>query len=480
MTCEQDIQSVAIVAPETDDRAPVSNRSAVVTCEQDVQSVAIVAPETDASRLKHLWHCMLHKNHHAFAATLNSITDKTILGNLFADACSNGCDDFVRMMLDFGVNVDIRDEVHKSTGLMFAAQRSRLSTVNLLLLRGANVLLRSFTGSYRDAFSFASAGDTLMLYVLSEAIKIKVHSTEAATATDTQDVVLRNIESKSDESKFVLLKCFLSMGDIQNFTAMFNSIKNKTILGQHMFNKLHDKVQLDFMKVVIDDCTGQDDTYKLFVLNRLLSLNDLPNFKIVLHSVQDKTILAGIFTSACTYGSAGLVTLLLDSGVNVDTRDNVYGSTGLMFAAQSNRESTVRVLLERGADMSLCSTKVNNQTARQFAGSNSVRKILDDFEKTRTELLQKATMSVPEGATMSVPQGATDGHVKESQNCATQEEVKLANVTETEVRAPEDQGQCRPQEIALKTMPTGDEILIFDNGSTIYFKKFGTAKFIAL
>ncbi len=441
---------------------------------------------------------------HNFRIVMMTVTVKSILCDVFTRACNRGKNDFVKLMLDFGVDVNVRDISNESTGLMWAAQGGYDSTVTLLLDAGADALLRNTKIGY-TARDFTKSKS--IHKILDDAQATTKLSDERCGRCEKVDTcVLTNIGDCDDASKSLLLESVLAMGDVQNFKLIFNSISDKTKLGG-IFKGAYHLENSEFMKIVVDFGINQDDTYKLFLLEKLLSIIDLSNFKIVLWTVSDKSNLDELFITACACGQTSFVTLMLDFGVDVNIRDTEYGSTGLMFAAQNNRDWTVRILLGRGADMSLRNLKgFRRRTARQFTNSEIIHKILDDFVKTRNELPQEATvsvpqeatmsvpqeatmsvpqeatMSVPQEATMSVPQEATDGHVKESQDCATQEEAKLPDVKESEVCASQDQRNLIEQ-IVLKTTSNGDEILIVNNsssGSKVYFKKFGTTEFIAL
>src|SRR5688572_25423502 len=56
------------------------------------------------------------------------------------------------------------------------------------------------------------------------------------------------------------------------------------------------------------------------------------------------------FLEQASQGNADVVKLFLDAGINPETKTN-EGQTALMAAALSNHLETVRVLLEKGADV---------------------------------------------------------------------------------------------------------------------------------
>ena len=77
---------------------------------------------------------------------------------------------------------------------------------------------------------------------------------------------------------------------------------------------------------------------------------------------------------AAQAGSADAVRALLDRGVAVDVRDETHGRTPLVFAVSNNRLETMKVLIDRGADVA-AATKVIDyvERSRQDSADRSAR-----------------------------------------------------------------------------------------------------------
>lgn len=64
----------------------------------------------------------------------------------FLNAAAYGTADEVRVMLDSGIDVNVRNEGSRETALMTAAGGGNIDTVKLLVERGADVGAKSFEG----------------------------------------------------------------------------------------------------------------------------------------------------------------------------------------------------------------------------------------------------------------------------------------------------------------------------------------------
>jgi ankyrin repeat protein len=69
---------------------------------------------------------------------------------------------------------------------------------------------------------------------------------------------------------------------------------------------------------------------------------------------------------ACVSNDASVVQRLLDTGIDVDSRNDT-GATALMYAASTGKERLVELLLRSGADPSLCNQ--DDFTAAELAST---------------------------------------------------------------------------------------------------------------
>jgi hypothetical protein len=74
-----------------------------------------------------------------------------------------------------------------------------------------------------------------------------------------------------------------------------------------------------------------------------------------------------IFVKASSLGHGHIVTYCLEKGVDVNVKDKRYGSTGLMHAVQKRNWNVVRLLCDKGADVSI----QNKETLRRCWHYNS-------------------------------------------------------------------------------------------------------------
>ena len=85
----------------------------------------------------------------------------------FLNAAAYGNTDEVRVMLDSGIDVNVRNEGSRETALMTAAGGGNIDTVKLLVERGADVGAKSFEGGTALLVAIEQRRDEVVEYLLS-------------------------------------------------------------------------------------------------------------------------------------------------------------------------------------------------------------------------------------------------------------------------------------------------------------------------
>ncbi len=281
---------------------------------------------TNKTKLSILTAFLQTKHADDFKIILETITDKSILCGVFTEACRLNQRAYVQMMIDAGVDVNIRDKKSGKTGLMLAVQNHHESIVQVLLDHGADVLLTNPSGRIAREYS------------MSASISHKLIAAENAQ---------KSIKREQESGK-----------------------SGKSVKGPS-------GVQQESEKSGKSAYAGMTDATKLGMLHQSFKARDSNTFKNVFDTVNDKSILGDIFIEASRLSCPTFMELMINGNIDVNIRDSVHGSTGLMFAAQRNDADVVRLLLNAGADVHLAS-RVHGMTARQFTHSPTIFKILDD------------------------------------------------------------------------------------------------------
>ncbi len=352
-----------------------------------------VKPEDDASKLHKLKSLFTWNDLENFKVVLETVNDKSSLHDIFTDACVFGKNDFVKLMLDFGVDVNIRYRGRNgSTGLMFAARFGHESTIQLLLARGANVLLLDRDGPGHTANQMCN--DAKIRKMLENAEKVQTGAAK----------------------------------DIQGHANSCGESSSSIVTLQ---------VHRDSQDVVNPLLANLNDVSKLSLLKMFLDMEDVDKFEIVFNSIIDKSKCNNMFINICSCGRDKFVKSMIDSGVDVNICDR-FGSTGLIEATAAMRKSTVQLLLTAGANV-LLKTK-GGHTARYYCHSKVIEKILKNAEKI-------------------------------------QETNDLRDKIESELAMKFNNGKN-----VCKSTPHGDEIFVIhiDGQCQVHFKNRGTCKFVPL
>ncbi len=324
---------------------------------------------TDATKLAILKSLLKSNDVKTFKMILDTIDDKSSLEDVFTDACCMGKDNFVELMLECGVDVNIRDKRFGNTGLMLAASEARESTVTLLLTHGADVLAKK--PNIEGTTVFMMCRSATIYKILKAAANVQEASKAAQEAAKaTEDAA----------------NCAVREDDIAASSSITDDSTNTLVESSSPIESVP-KASIDIAQCITKNVT------KLAVLDEFLEFEDIHGFETILKSNVDKSTLGNHFTSACARGKDDFVKMMLDFGVDVNIRDKANGSTGLMLAAQQTHESTVTLLLAHGADPLLVSTGTLSCTARWYCISTTIMNILKNAEDA-----QKAAKITDEAA----------------------------------------------------------------------------------
>ncbi len=394
--------------------------------DSQVDFAASIVGMSSMSKLTLLEGCLLSKDITKFKMVLDNTKDKSSFDMVFIDACKNGDVEFVELMLDFGVDVNTRH--YGASGLTHAALRNRESIVQLLLAHGANVLLTNSLGLNIREMCIHLPKISKMLGDAEVAQRDALASQEAA--------------KKIEESK------------IHAAAAQLDA------------NKIHESKICDALVPVHLDISKFDKSpidLKLKVFAALAEMGDSVLCKTLLQNMPDKSGLGNLFTATCEQGNDKAIASMIDCGVDVNIRDNKFGSTGLMFAAQCFHITTVQLLLARGANVLLKSR--SGRLARDFTESDIIFGILADAECTA-----EAQLSV-----IRTDHDLVIAKLKEERAAV---ESKKSSIPEL----PGFSGHCANNKsidlLTHKTTPDGDEILVTNTADCdVYFQKRGTTTF---
>ncbi len=402
-------------------------------CAQEAAAKPMVVGMTDATKLNILLALIDSSSFNEFNIILQCVNDKSILGDVFIKACRIGNVAFVKSMIDFGIDINIRDTKNGSTGLMFAAQNEQVNIMKLLLDNGADALLTSRSGKTAWQFCNNVAICAMLEYV--EHIQETQNAQKAQEAQEaTNHIVAATSTMEPDDSRGATL-----------------TVADSCI--NHENSKSDEKLFL----------TSLRNDLKLKILHEFINSNCLSEFKTVLSYILDKPSLTDIFIKACRNGYDDFVKVLIDFGVDVDKRDNVWGSTGLMFAAQQRHTSTVNLLLDAGANVLLISSS-QGKTAYQFCSVPSISDILKAAEQKVIKAAQEATLT---------PKSISEDSDKERMSTTP---------TETPTTPTETSTTLTETSTTLTTTSEGDDILAIHGRGVcqIYFRKQGTTSFVLL
>ena len=156
--------------------------------------------------------------------------------------------------------------------------------------------------------------------------------------------------------------------------------------GLYQNRKLFDAIErddYDGVKKAIEKGAWINTREELFYVPNLIPTNPTP------------------LISACKKGNEKIITLLLDSGADINKKDNYTGQTPLLAAlhgTKSNRFSIAMFLLENGADpyaVQIASSPIKKSLI--VLDSDNAQTIKEGFELFKYLMEQKVSMDIPVG-----------------------------------------------------------------------------------
>ncbi len=113
--------------------------------------------------------------------------EESWIGYKFIDACRSGATSIVKSLVEYGVNVNVCDTIHGSTGLMHAAQQGQFDVVQCLLAAGANPL-KINQDSKKTARDYAANRRVQEVLIVAESIQQKIDVEAIALAAIRADL----------------------------------------------------------------------------------------------------------------------------------------------------------------------------------------------------------------------------------------------------------------------------------------------------
>ncbi len=137
--------SIDCAEPAQDAKDPEHCTSADTQEIADIKGKTIhfVIPTGNTKHLKTLAKTFIEMNDmETFRSIIGTCQfEESWIGDIFVHACRSGNIAIVESLIRHGVDINVRDTTHGSTGLMHAAQLEELPTIETLLANGANPLL---------------------------------------------------------------------------------------------------------------------------------------------------------------------------------------------------------------------------------------------------------------------------------------------------------------------------------------------------
>lgn len=268
------------------------------------------------------------------------------INNIFISAVCKGDMQTVKQMLADGIDVDVTDKDGR-TGLMWAAFYGNLKMVKFLVEKGADINKKS-------------------------------------------DFCMSAIERAVFRGHLSVVRYLVNIGvDVRTKNHMGHSLLVEAILNERT-------AVATYLKDLFHNKMGQfgsreEVNAELLVAVRKGNLQKVK--KIVKHCADlNCTDYFGkpLINIAASYGHTSIVKLMLDKGIDIESKDKVLKDTPLMEAAHALKYDTVKCLLERGANYYEINDRCQDALAiaRSRKRSKSERKKVSKIEQLLLEYIE--------------------------------------------------------------------------------------------
>ena len=292
-----------------------------------------------------------------------------------------GLDYVISRLLDQDMPINSRDPKHGQTPLMYACRRGKISTVSLLLNRGARVNAISKRGN-SALYEALSAGHVDVIRILLAQPSIDVNAPHPRKSDQTVLMIAAQ-EGRTDIVSLLLGLDGLEVyrRDANRNTALCNAIiSDQTVAAMEILNHGGTATQLDFTNwtgssaLILAANRGQEEIVATLLEKgaspsvrdkegggtALLRAIDgghqavvermLKHKEVDIYSLDDRG--RGLLHGAAIGNHINIVQLLLDKNLDVNAKDT-KGRTPLHDASREGAFEVTKLLLDKSADVSL-------------------------------------------------------------------------------------------------------------------------------
>ncbi|XP_014277648.1 putative ankyrin repeat protein RF_0381 isoform X2 [Halyomorpha halys] len=232
----------------------------------------------------------------------------------------------VRTLLDMGANVNVTTEDGK-TALHIASANGAVEVVKVLTEHNVGIDILDNLGNTALIYAIQNSKSHVTKYLLFCAADPRIKNENGWTAL--------HYAAEGDSCKINVLIC------VQDVTVLLDA----------------------GARVNEQDINGFTPAFVAAINNKLIILQNL--IKHGADLAMKGTMGAGIIHEAANRGLLEIVTYLLDTGVDVDSKDSENGWTALHYAVERGRKKMATLLLDRKADSTIVGE--DGRTALQLA-----------------------------------------------------------------------------------------------------------------